>query len=489
MEMSNPAAGRRARLLERLEHEGRYPRWVLVTALVGMFSTTFPITILTVSLGDIARDFNAGETTLAWVISGPLLASALALPVLGKLGDLYGHRRVFLIGFLASTVVAAVTAAAWNPGTLIGFRTLAQVIGSATQPTSMALIMTVYAPRDRVRALGYWSLVAAGAPAVGLIAGGPLVEALGWRLVFIAQAALSAAALAVAAVVLREAPRRAKVRFDVAGAVTLAVGTGGLMVVLSQGADWGWTNPGVLAAAVAAPVGVAAFVVAEQRAESPLLPLEFLRRRNFAAPMVANAFGGAAYMGGFILTPLLLRFVFGFSLSATALWMVVRPLTYSLTSPLGGYLSTRMGERGTAMLGSGALTVAMGGFAVGASVELTAVVIGALVMQGLGNGMARPPLTASMANAVDEGNLGISAAVGRMVYQIGASFGITSLTAVYGGLNEPTPFARAYVLGLALAAVSLAATTFVRSVDRTTPRETPVIELADPALGGPSLRP
>src|SRR5687767_12600951 len=134
------AAGLRA----RLERGPNYRRWVLWVALTGMFATTFPVTILAVSLADIAKDFNTSETVLAWVISAPMLASALALPVLGKMGDLYGQRRVFLLGFTGAVMASLLTAFAWGPGQLIAFRTLALVIGAATQPTSMGLLVRVF---------------------------------------------------------------------------------------------------------------------------------------------------------------------------------------------------------------------------------------------------------------------------------------------------------------------------------------------------------
>lgn len=454
----------RRRVVDRLEERGRYPRWVLVTTLTGMFATTFPVTILAVSLGDIAEDLGSTETVLAWVISGPLLVSAVALPVLGKMGDLYGHRRVFLTGFGLATVAAALTATAWDAGSLIGFRTLTQVIGAATQPTSMALIMGVFAREERVKAMGWWSLVAAGAPAVGLVVGGPLVEAVGWRLLFLIQAVLALGALAVAAVVLQETTRQARVRFDVTGAATLAVGTGALMLALNQGPDRGWVTPLVLAGLVLAPVGLAGFVVAERSAVSPLLPLHYLRRRNFTAPIVSSLFSGAAYMGGFILAPLLMRFVFDYSLSATAFVMLLRPLSYSLSSPVGGHIATRVGERTMAVAGTGILAVALSLFAFAAHVESVTLVVVALVVQGVGNGTARPSLTASMANSVDEADLGIAAAAQRMVFQVGAAFGIALLTGLYAG--DTGRFVAAYVAGAGLGVAALAAATFVRSAPR-----------------------
>ena len=107
---SSSLAQRRSAWLSRLDANGRYPTWALVAVLAGMFSASFPFTILAVSLGPIAREFGAPETTLAWVVTAPMLLSAVAFPVLGKLGDLRGHRRVFLVGFFGATVVAALTA-------------------------------------------------------------------------------------------------------------------------------------------------------------------------------------------------------------------------------------------------------------------------------------------------------------------------------------------------------------------------------------------
>lgn len=458
----------RSRVADRLEARGSYRRWVLITALVGMFSTTFPVTILTVSLGDIAREFGSSEALMTWVISAPMLASAVALPVLGKMGDLYGQRRVFLTGFALATVVAALTAAAWGPLALIGLRTLTQIIGAATQPTAMALIMAAFPSEDRVKAMGWWSLVGAGAPAVGLVVGGPLVEAVGWRPVFIIQACLAVLPVVAATLVLRETggAREQGARFDLRGSLALAVAAGTLMFGLSQSAEWGWTNPAVLVPVAVAPLAAVAFVAVERRVAYPLLPLEFLRRRNFTAPIVSNLFAGSAYMGGFVLGPLLMRFVFEWSLSSVALLMLTRPLTYSLSSPLGGQLGARIGERRAAVGGTVLLAVSMVVFSVGSFATTVWLIGGALFLQGIANGIARPSLTATIANSVDEANLGIASATQRMLRQIGAALGISVLTAIYGGTNTPAAFGRTYIAAAVLATVAVAAATLVRSADR-----------------------
>ena len=468
--MSRVAAFREG-TIGRLEARGTYQRWVLFTALAGMFATSFPVTLLTVSLGEIAADFETSETTIAWVVSLPLLISALALPVLGKLGDLRGHRKVFLLGFALATVAAVLTATSRNAFQLIGWRTIAQTIGAATQPTSMALVLAVFAPGERVKAMGWWAMVAAGAPAVGLAVGGPLVEALGWQVLFLMQAALSTGALLLALVVLRETPTKERVPFDVAGSASLALGTGMLMLALTLGDTEGLASPLVLGPLLLAPLGFLLFVRAERRAPAPLLPLEFLRRRNFSAPIAASAFTGAAYMGGFVLAPLTLRSVFGYSLSATALVLIIRPVVYSASSPLGGRIAVRVGERATAVAGSASLAVSLGLFAVCVLTRSMPLFLVASVMQGLGHGFNRPSISASLANSVPQGDLGIAAASERMLFQVGASFGITVLTVIYGGTGEAADFATAYLVGAGLALVCTAACWCMRSAVREPPSD------------------
>src|SRR5918994_1614058 len=171
----------RERLGRHVRESDRYRWWVLWTALAGLFATGFTITILAVSLGDVSRDLGAGETALTWTVTGPFLALALSMPLFGKIGDVRGHRRVYLLGLAGFTVATFLTALAWDGASLIAIRSLGAIPGAATGPASMALIMRAFPEEDRVKAMGWWSLVGAGAPVLGLVAGGPLVDAIGWR--------------------------------------------------------------------------------------------------------------------------------------------------------------------------------------------------------------------------------------------------------------------------------------------------------------------
>jgi len=452
----------RGAIQDRLDANDNYKRWVLLTALAGMFATTFPVTLLAVSLSTIADDFDTSETLVAWVISAPLLASAVALPILGKLGDLYGHRRVFLTGFGVSTSITALTVLAWDPFSLIAMRGLAVMIGAATMPSSMALINSVHARGERAKAMGWWSLVAAGSPAIGLVIGGPLIDAVGWRPMFAIQAMLSIIPVVAAYLVLRETPLRTDVGFDVPGALTLAVATGALMFALNQIPERGLD--GVISSALAIGIaGIVAFCLIEARVQYPLLPLEFFRRRNFTASILAALFSGAAYMGGFILAPLLLQSVFALSVSATSLVMLVRPASFAITSPIGGSVATRIGERPVAMFGSLAIAVALVALGFGGTTDLLWLVVIGLIVQGIGNGTAQPTITATMSNSVDEADLGIAAAAQRMAFQVGSALGISALTSVYGGTERASDFLTAYLVGAGIGAAALLFSAMMRS--------------------------
>ncbi len=447
------------RLQAELDRSGRRQRWTLVAALVGMFANSFPFTILAVSLGEVADDLGSSETTLAWVITAPMLFSAISMPMLGKLGDLRGHRRIFLLGSFSATVIAGLTALAWNAVSLIALRTLASVLGGATQPSSMALIFRVYSPVERTRAMGWWSMTGAGAPALGLIAGGPLVDFVGWRAVFVLQAAFALAALLLAWSVLPETPSK-PVRFDVPGALALALGVGCSMAAVLQARMLSVGHPLVVTLGTLGVLGLVAFVRIERTAPEPLLPLDLLRRLAFVAPMVTMAFMGAAYMGAFVLAPLLLQDVFGLSVSAAAGLMLLRTLTLSLTSPVGGALGARAGERTASLIGCAIIAVSMLLLAAGSERSLLLWVGLGLLFQGLGQGLCLPSLNSAVASSVPAEHLGIATGASRLVNQVGIAIGITLITMTYGG--EPEGFRRAFLLGAALSSTAVLASLLIQ---------------------------
>jgi MFS family permease len=421
---------------------------VVSIALAGGFATSFPAVILVASLGDIADDLHTTDSVMAWVITAPLLASSVLIPAVGKLGDLYGQRRVFLTGFAAATALGAAIALAPTAIAVIAARTAAQVAGVATQPTSLALIMRAVPPERRARAMGAWSFVAAAAPAIGLVAGGWLVDAVGWRSMFVLQSALSLVAIWLGWLVLEETERQPGVRFDLAGAATLALACGALLFALDRAGEWGADHVSVPVAVGVSVIGGWAFVRVYARTEEPLIPLGMLVHRPFSIPVTSELCMQAATMGSFTLIPLVLRSTLGYGLSETVAVLFPLPVGMAALAPIGGRLAGAIGERRTALAGTGMLAVATLLLAGGTAMRAVAAIVTGLALLGAANGIARPALATSTANAVHDGFVGVGMATARMVSQLGAAAGITVLVTVAGTATHALALATALPLAL-----------------------------------------
>ena len=245
----------RHRAQARAEGSSRYQWWVLWSLLAGLFALNFTFTVFIVALPTVAAQFHTSVTVLTWTMVGPLLAYGLAAPILGKTGDIYGHRRLYLFGLLGAMVSALLTALAHNVDMLLFARTLDGVQGAATGTASGALINSVFGREERVKAMGWWSLVGAGGPVIGVSLGAPIIAAFGWRALFWFQLVLIVAAFGVVSIVLpkrrgldhEEAEKKAQARrefkeMDWLGSWSLSIAVTAVMLGLSIGPSVGWTS-------------------------------------------------------------------------------------------------------------------------------------------------------------------------------------------------------------------------------------------------------
>jgi EmrB/QacA subfamily drug resistance transporter len=444
----------RQRVAHRAHSSERYRWWVLVTVLVGLLSINVTFTVLAVALPRIAAELHTTTNTLTWVITGPTLAFGVAAPVLGKAGDIWGHRRLYLLGLAGGFCCATLSAFAPNAPALIAVRTLEGFEGAATGAASMALIFQVFAPGDRVKAMGWWSLVGAGGPVIGVTVGGLLIDHFGWRALFIGQAPMSLVALLVAFAILPTAPTAvggARPRLDWPGAIALTVAVTGLLVALNRGPEAGWASPIVSAGFATVPVAAIAFWLIERTSSAPLLPLRYLGQRNFAFPIGAQVFANFAYLGGFILAPLLLEEVYHFSATNAGLIIIARPIAFSITAPVAGYTAVRVGERLSAVAGCVAVGASMVVFAMLSYHSKLSLIILALALSGVGLGVASPSIAASVANAVDTKDLGIASATQQLMTQVGSAAGIQILETVQASRQHSdgllASFSDAYLVG------------------------------------------
>ncbi len=432
----------------------RGPGWITAALLLGLFTTTFPSTILTIAVQPIAEDLGSRPSTVVWVTTAPLLAAAVTTPLFGRLGDIFGHRRVYLTGIVVATVFALGSALAWDATSLIAARTLSQTGAAATMPTAVALLFRASPPGQRVRASARIGATTSAAAVIGVVVGGPLVDLIGWRAIFVGQVGFCAVALVLSVLLTSADPRgRARTSLDVPGALALAVATLALTLGVNRLAVWGPT-PVPIACLVIAPLAVWALVLVERRAASPLLPLRVLGSRNVRVITGASVLVGAGYMGNFVVTPLFLQGVVGLTAAVTSLLTVPRALSILLASPTAGRAGMRFGERRVILVAGAALTVVLASMAAGAWASSLVVVAIAIALSGYASGYLNPALLSAQGAAVDERDVGLAASLQQTGFQVGAVVGIGLFTALAGDATTAGPFALVFLLTAACALVA-----------------------------------
>ncbi len=482
----------RHRVQARAEGSSRYEWWVLWSLLAGLFALNFTFTVFIVALPTVATEFHTSVTVLTWTMVGPLLAYGLAAPILGKAGDIYGHRRLYLFGLLGAMVSAVLTALAHNVDMLLFARALDGVQGAATGTASGALINMVFGREERVKALGWWSLVGAGGPVIGVSLGAPIIAAFGWRALFWFQLVLLVVAFAVVSIVLpkrrgtpaEEAQKKSEARaefrrMDWLGSWTLSLAVTTLMVGLSVGPSIGWTSPWCLSAFVLSALMTVSFVQRIRTAQNPLIPAHYFRRRNFVMPLVLRATANFAYFGAFFLFPLLMEQGYGYSIPHVGALAIARPITFSLCSPIAGYVAVRIGERVSAVAGATFLTASLGLFALLSPSSGTWMIALALALSGLGMGVAMPSSSSVMANEVKPTEFGVMTAAQMLAMQVGEVAGIQVLETVQQALvhrhhlahAKPGPallatFQLPFLIGAGVGAIGLCSALFIHSVPR-----------------------
>jgi len=457
----------RSALVERAGVSRR--KATMAVLLSGVFTVHFAITLLVVVLDTVAKDLDTTVSVVSWSITAPMLMFAVIGPAFGTLGDLVGHKRVFVGGLLGAGVFAGLAAIAPNAPLLIVLRTLSAACGSATGPSAMAFTNRMFEPHERVRPLGMWSFVTAGAPVIGVVAGVPLVELVGWRVIFLIQAPLCVLGAFTSWWLLRDTERQPHARFDATGAVSLGGGAALLLLGINRGSAWGWTSPAIVVSIVVGIVLLVAFVQVERHVAAPMVPPAWFRTRNIAFPVLSQSLANFAYMGGFMILPQMLKDGIGLPLATVGWLIIARPLTFAIAAPLGARVTMRTGERFAGMFGS--MTVFTSMIVLSTIREGTPlwVIAFGLGLSGLGLGVASPALSALLANAVRDHELGIASAMQQLISQMGALLGATVMITVHEATVADgvlSSYANALVIGASLCVVAGLLAGEVRSTDR-----------------------
>ena len=388
-----------------------YHWWAYFAVAVGMFINVMDQSGVNIALPEIADEFLADIPTVQWVSLGYSLATSAMLMPMGRLSDMFGRKRVYIMGFAVFTALAFAGGVSQSLNALIAIKVAQGLASAAVQANSMALITEVFPDRERGKAMGlYMAIIGTGAIS-GPMVGGLLVSEFGWRSIFFAAIPGCAVSMLACGLVLRGRSAQQMARgggsFDWAGA---ALSSGALVAfLLSMTNAWriGWTSAPILAGFGAAAAMLAAFIVWERRASEPMLDMTLFRNRVFSMSIAARF---ASFLGGsaiFFLMPFYLIQGLGYEARDAAFLLVPGAAGMAILGPLSGRLSDRFGTRWPAALGMASSTAAMFLLAsLGAGPPVWLIILG-MILSGVGMGTFSSPNTSAIMGALPREKYGV----------------------------------------------------------------------------------
>ncbi|HEX3329391.1 MAG TPA: DHA2 family efflux MFS transporter permease subunit [Gaiellales bacterium] len=409
-------------------------RWLaLIVLCLGSLMIVLDTTIVNVALPSIRQDLGFSETSLAWVVNAYLLTFGGFLLLGGRLGDLFGHRRLFLFGIALFTLASLACGLATSQHVLIAARAVQGLGGAIVSAVSLSLIMTMFTEAgDRAKAMGVFGFVAAGGGTVGVLLGGVLTDLLDWHWIFIVNLPVGVAVFGLCFVLLPSGRGQAQTHLDVAGAVTVTAALMLAVYAIVNGNQTGWTSGqtiGLLAVSLAL-LGV--FLVIEARVESPLMPLGLFKLRNVATSNVVGILWAAGMFAWFFLSALYLQLILGYSpLRVGLAYLPTNLIMAAFSLGLSAKLVMRYGVRiplgvGLSLAGAGLVLFARA--PVGGSYVTD--VLPSMVLLGFGAGMSFNPLLLAAMNDVDTAESGLASGVVNTAFMMGGALGLAVLTSV-----------------------------------------------------------
>jgi EmrB/QacA subfamily drug resistance transporter len=397
-----------------------------------LFIASLDQTIVSTALPTIVGDLG-GLQHLSWVVTAYLLASTVVGPLYGKLGDLYGRKRVLQVALVIFLIGSALCGAAQSMSELIAFRAVQGLGGGGLIVVSMAVVGDIVAPRDRGRYQGLFGGVFGISTVAGPLLGGFFVDNFSWRWIFYINLPLGALALAVISIAFTSRQMTERRPIDWVGTLVLAGGLSGVILYTSLGGStYSWTAPGMLAALVGGLALLAALPFVESRAAEPILPPELFRNATFRTTSSIGFIIGFALFGSVTFIPLYLQIVKGDSATRSGLLMTPMMLGVLATSTASGFLISRYGRyrvfpiAGTAVATLGLYLISQLGVDTS-----TGVAAGYMLILGLGLGMVMQVLVLAAQNAVPYRLLGVATSGSTLFRQVGGSIGVSAFGAVF----------------------------------------------------------
>jgi len=435
-------------------------KWVITAAVLGTGIAFLDGTVVNAALPAIAADLDADLADLQWVMSGYLLTLGSLLVVGGSLGDLFGRRRMYLVGLVSFAAASVVCGIAPDIGLLIAARCLQGVAAAFLVPESLAIISASFQVQDRGRAIGTWSGLGGIATAIGPFLGGWLIDSVSWRLVFLINVPLVLATIAITVAHVPETKDSdADHRVDILGGAVLALGLGGVVYALIEGPSDDWAGASVILG-ILGVVALVGWVLVERHSTHPMVPLEVFRSRQFSGSNLATFLVYAAIGATFFLLVVHLQTDLGYSaLEAGASLLPITAMLLAFSARAGA-LSQRIGPRipmtvGPFVIAAGMLLLSR---AEAGSSYWTDVLPGVAVIGG-GLAINLAPLTTAVLAAIEDRHAGVASAINNAVARLAGLLAIAVIPAAAGlasgsrQLDLATGFARAMWISAALAAL------------------------------------
>jgi EmrB/QacA subfamily drug resistance transporter len=408
--------------------------WALTVLCLGVLMIVLDTTIVNVALPSIRTDLGFTETSLVWVVNAYMLTFGGFLLLGGRLGDLYGHRRLFLAGLTLFTVASLACGLATSQTLLVVARAVQGLGGAVVSAISLSLIMNLFTePAERARAMGVYGFVCAGGGSIGVLLGGLLTDSLSWHWIFLVNLPIGAAVFALCLLLIpRARVESAGTRLDVGGALTVTASLLLAVYAVVNGNQAGWTSTQTLGLLGAAVVLMAVFLAIESRVPNPLVPLGLFRLRNVAVANVVGVLWAAAMFAWFFISALYMQLVLGYSAMQVGLGFLPANIIMAVFSlGLSAKIVMRFGIR--APLAAGLLMAAAGLalFArapVGGSFAVD--VLPGMLLLGLGAGMAFNPVLLAAMSDVAPGESGIASGVVNTSFMMGGALGLAVLASL-----------------------------------------------------------
>lgn len=410
-------------------------RWLALMVLcLGVLMIVLDTTIVNVALPSIKADLAFDDANLVWVINAYMLTFGGCLLLGGRLGDLFGHRRMFLAGLVLFTLASLACGLAQGRELLVAARALQGVGGAVVSAVSLSLIMTLFTtPADRARAMGVYGFVCAGGGSIGVLLGGVLTSALSWHWIFLVNLPIGVLVygLCVALLPARGGPA-VRPRLDLAGALAITSALMLAVYAIVNGNEAGWHSVTTLVQLGAAAVLLIAFVAIEARVREPLMPLGLLRLRNVATANGVGILWAAAMFAWFFISALYMQVVLGYSPMQVGLAFLPANLIMALFS-LGGSarLVMRFGIRAPLAAGLALATLGLAWFArVPEAGGFWLDVMPGMTLLGIGAGIALNPILLAAMSDVDPADAGLASGVVNTAFMMGGALGLALLASL-----------------------------------------------------------